>query len=350
MDIQDLRIFMRVAAVNNLSAVGTEMSLTTGTISKRLQALEDDLSVRLFDRTTRSIRITEEGAVFLEHVERILAELELARATVDGNVKSPRGKLKVSAPVNVGCRQFADGISSFMQAYPDIELHAELSDRNVSLQEEGFDVAIKTGVLADSALIAKRLATDPHVIAAAPSYLSANGVPRSPGELERHCCLVRGEDWSWPFVRRNTERAVRVTGRLRTNDENLLLRAALDGHGLIRISRGRVRLDLADGRLKAVLQDYDTTGDSAVWAVYPRNRHMLPRLRAFVDYFASWTRGAMDLEYYGKDVAATEKDAPETSSEAVPADAAKKKPAAARKRPARKPPRAAKADGLRTGA
>lgn len=348
MDIQDLRIFTRVAAVQNLSAVGTEMSLTTGTISKRLQALEDDLSVRLFDRTTRSIRITEEGALFLEHVERILAELELARATVDGNVKRPRGKLKVSAPVYVGCREFAEGISSFMQAYPEIEVHAELSDRNVSLQEEGFDVAIKTGVLADSALIAKRLATDPHVIAAAPAYLRASGVPRSPGELERHCCLVHGEDWSWPFVRRNAQRAVRVSGRLRANDESLLLRAALDGHGLIRVSKGRVRMDLADGRLKAVLQDYDSTGDSAVWAVYPRNRHMLPRLRAFVDFFVSWTRAAMDLEYYGKDAAAAGTNATTDNSPAAGKPAAKRKGAdTPRKRAPRKAAKATKPSGTR---
>lgn len=298
MDIQDLRIFMRVAAMQNLSAVGTEMSLTPGTISKRLQALEDELSVRLFDRTTRSIRITQEGALFLEHVERILAELELARANVDGNVRNPRGILKVSAPVHIGCREVADGISSFMLAYPEIEVHAELTDRNVNLQEEGFDVAIKTGVLPDSALIAKRLATDPHVIAAAPAYLRDHGAPRSPSELERHCCLVHGEERSWPFVRRNTQRSVRVSGRLRSNDQGLLLRAALDGHGLIRISKGRIRLCLADGRLRTVLQDYDTTGDSAVWAVYPRNRHMLPRLRAFVDFFASWTRAAMDMDHF----------------------------------------------------
>lgn len=296
MDIQDLRIFTRVAAMQNLSAVGTELSLTAGTISKRLQALEDELSVRLFDRSTRSIRITEEGSLFLEHAERILAELELARASVEGNAKRPRGRLKVSAPVQIGRSEVAEGLSSFMLAYPEIEIHAELTDRNVSLQEEGFDVAIRTGVLADSALIAKRLATDPQVIAASPAYLSKHGAPKTPAELERHCCLVRGEDWSWPFLRRTSQRTVRVTGRLRTNDDRLLLRAALDGHGLIRTSASRIRFELADGRLKIVLPNYDTTGDCAIWAVYPRNRHMLSRLRVFVDYFAAWTRVAMEQD------------------------------------------------------
>ncbi|CFX13561.1 putative Transcriptional regulator, LysR family [Candidatus Filomicrobium marinum] len=337
MDIQDLRIFTRVAAMQNLSAVGTEMSLTPGTISKRLQALEDELSVRLFDRTTRSIRITEEGALFLEHVDRILAELELARASVDGNVKSPRGKLKISAPVHIGGREVGEGISSFMRQHPEIEIHAELTDRNVSLQEEGFDVAIKTGVLADSALIAKRLATNPHVIAASQVYLDKHGVPKTPNELERHCCLVHGEDWAWPFARRNAQRSVRVTGRLRTNDDRLLMRAALDGHGLIRVSSGRVRSALADGRLRTVLEDYDTTGDSAVWAVYPRNRHMLPRLRSFVDFFAAWTRAAVDEDHQCKDVPVSGdggriRSAKENQQAAAPQPTRSKTPAPARKR------------------
>lgn len=334
MDIQDLRIFTRVAAMQNLSAVGTELSLSAGTISKRLQTLEDELSVRLFDRSTRSIRITEEGSLFLEHAERILAELELARASVEGNVKRPRGRLKVSAPVHVGRHEVADGISSFMQAHPEIEIHAELTDRNVSLQEEGFDVAIRTGVLADSALIAKRLATDPHAVVASPAYLSNHGAPKTPAELERHCCLVRGEDWSWPFARRTSERTVRVTGRLRTNDDRLLLRAALDGHGLIRVSTSRIRFELADGRLKVVLPEYDTTGDCAIWAVYPRNRHMLPRLRVFVDFFAAWTRVAM-----GQDEHETNVTEPDTGSVTAKRPPARKKASAAkpRKRAAPKP-------------
>lgn len=314
MDIQDLRIFTRVAAMQNLSAVGTELSLTAGTISKRLQALEDELSVRLFDRSTRSIRITEEGSLFLEHAERILAELELARASVEGNARRPRGKLKISAPVQIGRSEVAEGISGFMLAYPEIEIHAELTDRNVSLQEEGFDVAIRTGVLADCALIAKRLATDPQVIVASPAYLSTHGAPKTPAELERHCCLVRGEDWSWPFVRRTSQRTVRVAGKLRSNDDRLLLRAALDGHGLIRTSLSRIRLELADARLKVVLPNYDTTGDCAIWAVYRRNRHMLPRLRVFVDYFAAWTRAAM--EQVSQETAVTEPEGTQASNRA----------------------------------
>src|SRR6185503_16248588 len=126
MDIQDMRIFARVAALQNLSAVGTELGLTPGTISKRIQALEGELSARLFDRTTRSIRITEEGATFLGHVERILAEIEAARA-------------------GLGRRYVAPALCAFLRDYPEIEAHLDLQDRPVNLQEDGYDVAIRTG-------------------------------------------------------------------------------------------------------------------------------------------------------------------------------------------------------------
>src|SRR5262245_27305614 len=199
MDIQDLRIFARVAAVQNLSSVGTELGLTPGTISKRIQALEDELKVRLFDRTTRSIRITEEGATFLAHVERILVEIESARASVGDNATRPKGTLKISAPASFGRLFAAPAISDFMALYPEIEIHIDLSDRIANLQEEGYDVAIRAGVLSDSALIAKRLAPDRQIIVAAPRYLETHGMPRTPADLGNHECFVLGNNWQWQF-------------------------------------------------------------------------------------------------------------------------------------------------------
>ena len=181
MDIQDMRIFARVAAVQNLSAVGTELGLTPGTISKRIQALEDELSARLFDRTTRSIRITEEGAAFLAHVERILSEIEAARASVDDKVSKPKGKLKIAAPACLGRRYVAPALCEFVRAFPEIDVQVDLHDRQVNLQEDGYDIAIRTGALSDSSLIAKRLAPDRHVIAASPAYLARAGRPLRAG-------------------------------------------------------------------------------------------------------------------------------------------------------------------------
>lgn len=292
MDIQDLRIFARVAAVQNLSSVGTELGLTPGTISKRVQALEDELRVRLFDRTTRSIRITDEGATFLAHVERILQELESARASVGEHATRPRGTLKIAAPASFGRLYVAPAISDFMHAYPEIDIHVDLCDRPVNLQEEGYEVAIRTGELRDSALIAKRLAPDRQIVVASPAYLEAHGVPRTPADLGRHKCFVLGNNWQWSFARGEHEFSVRVGGRLKSNNGLMLHYAALRGHGLYQTSELLVREELKSGELVRVLPEYEVASNSAIWAVYPSSKHVLPKLRALLDFLAVWFRTA----------------------------------------------------------
>ncbi len=298
MDIQDLRIFARVAALQNLSAVGSEFGLTPGTISKRLQALESDLGVRLFDRTTRSIRITEEGVMFLRHAERILVELERARASVGENAARPVGQLKIAAPASLTRLFVAPSISDFMRAYPDIGVHIDLIDRPVNLQDDGYDVAIRAGVLTSSTLKAKRLAPDPQVVVASPAYLERNGDPASPADLVHHNCFVLGGNWQWTFAKGERRTAVRIDGRLRSNNGDLLRHAALDGHGIAQISEMRVREDLEKGRLARVLRDYEVVADSAVWAIYPDSKFMLPKLRVLLDFLGEWfrTRGARQGE------------------------------------------------------
>jgi DNA-binding transcriptional LysR family regulator len=292
MDIQDLRIFARVAAVQNLSSVGTELGLTPGTISKRIQALEDELRVRLFDRTTRSIRITDEGSTFLGHVERILLELESARASVGDHATRPSGTLKIAAPASFGRLYVAPAICDFMQAYPEIDIHVDLTDRNVNLQEEGYEVAIRTGVLRDSALIAKRLAPDRQIVVASPKYLETHGAPRAPSDLARHKCFVLGNNWQWLFARGEHEFTVRVGGRLKSNNGSILHYAALQGHGLYQTSELLVRTELAAGDLVKVLPEYEVVANSAIWAVYPSSKHVLPKLRVLLDFLAGWFRSA----------------------------------------------------------
>jgi len=292
MDIQDMRIFARVAAVQNLSAVGIELGLTPGTISKRIQALEDQLSARLFDRTTRSIRITEEGAAFLTHVERILAEVEAARASVDDKVSKPKGKLRIAAPAGLGRRYVAPALCAFLRDYPQIEAQLDLQDRAVNLQEDGYDVAVRTGTLSDSSVIAKRLAPDRHVIAASAAYLARRGQPTRAEDLCAHNCLVLGDRSQWSFSKDGVEKTVRVRGPFKSNDGELLCQAAIDGHGLIHASELEILTELRAGRLVQVLADYEIASNAAVWALYPSAKHMLPRMRVLLDFLTLWFRDA----------------------------------------------------------
>jgi DNA-binding transcriptional LysR family regulator len=292
MDIQDMRIFARVAAVQNLSAVGSELGLTPGTISKRIQALEDELSARLFDRTTRSIRITEEGSTFLGHVERILAEIEAARASVDDKVNKPKGKLKIAAPAALGRRYVAPALGVFLRAYPEIEVQLDLQDRPVNLQEDGYDVALRTGALSDSSVIAKRLAADRYVVVASPAYLARRGRPLRAEDLSNHSCLILGDRLQWSFNRNGIETGVRVSGPLKSNDGELLRQAALEGDGLIRASELELLPELSSGQLVQVLADYQIASNVAVWALYPSAKHMLPRMRVLLDFLTDWFRDA----------------------------------------------------------
>ncbi len=303
MDIQDLRIFARVARVGNLSAVGAEFELSAGTISKRLQSLEAELSVRLFDRTTRAISITEEGQTLLAQVERTLGDLDLAFAALAANVNRPRGRLRVSAPTSLGRDVIAPAICAFMAAYDDIEIQIDLTDRVVSMPEGGYDVAIRTGELADSSLIAKRLASDPQVVVAAPDYLAARGTPQVPQDLTKHSCLALGDAQYWSFARGDETTEVRVSGRLRSDNGELLRHAAVEGLGLLRISHARVADDLRAGLLQQVLEGYEASVGSGIWVVYPSSRHVLPKLRVFLTFLTQWFR---DDRKHGRSTEAVE--------------------------------------------
>ena len=288
MDIQDLLIFSRVSALQNLSAVGTELGLTPGTISKRIQALEEALAVRLFERTTRSIRITEEGTRFLGYVVRVLSELDEARLSMAESSGKPVGKIKISAPQGLARLFIAPAIASFLEAYVDIEVQLDTTDRQVNLHEEGYDIAIRSGSLNDSTLIAKRLTTDKVVIAASPAYLQAHGVPQTPESLSEHRCLALGDAWSWTFGTGDSEVAVRISSRLRSDSTEVLRIAAKAGLGLVRTTELVIADELATGELVQVLPGMIDNSSTGIYALYVSGRHVLPRQRVFLDHMAEW--------------------------------------------------------------
>jgi DNA-binding transcriptional LysR family regulator len=290
MDIQDLQIFARVAALQNLSAVGTELGLTPGTISKRVQALEEVLAVRLFDRTTRSIRITDEGTRFLDHVQRVLTELDMARSSMAASSGKPVGRLRISAPQIVGHRYVAPALTSFLAEFSDIEVQLDITDRHVNLHEEGYDVAIRCGALIDSTMIAKRLATDKVIICGSPQYLSEVGTPNTPEELPSHRCLLLGDTWSWTFGNGAQESTVRIGARLRSDSSDVLRQGALSGMGLMRTTAFTVADELASGQLVPVLSQHIDNCSTGVYALYVSGRHVLPRQRVFLDHMAEWFR------------------------------------------------------------
>lgn len=285
MDVHGMRVFARVAALSNISAAATELEMTPGNVSKRLQTLENSLGVRLFDRNTRMIRITEEGEMLLRSVTRILAEIDEVRETLAESATHPRGTLRVTAPAALG-RSVRPGICEFQQKHPNVTIDLNLTDRIVDILEEGYDVAIRTGPLPDSQLIAKRLAPDKYFILASPIYIEKYGRPQSPNDLVNHNCLVLGENSVWRFSNGNADLAVRVSGTLSSNSTEMLIEAAIYGLGILRISAMKTTDVIQSAQLVRVLEDYDVAGDTAIWALFPSSRHISPKVRVFLDFFA----------------------------------------------------------------
>lgn len=290
MDIQDLRIFSRVAALQSLSAAAGELGLTPGAVSKRLQALEEELGARLFHRTTRSIRITEEGRLLVDHARRILDEVDRARASVGANVLAPRGLIKLATPATLARVVVFDAVTSFMRTYPEIEVVVNITDQSVNLQDDGYDVAIRTGEAPESSLISHRLASDHEVLVAAPRYIERHGEPTQSCDLTTHACLVLNEQTTWTLTIEGRQVTARPGGRVRANDSEFLYQSALTGEGIMRVSRLRADDDLRSGRLVMVLPNYEVSPGSAIWAVYPSSRYVMPRLRVLLDFLADWFR------------------------------------------------------------
>ncbi len=285
--LEGLPVFVRTVREGSFSAAARALDLTPSAVSKQIGRLEDRLSVRLFNRTTRRLSLTEEGAAFYERAGRILADLEDAAAAVSSLRAAPRGRLRVTLPTGFGILHLLPALPDFLARYPDLEVDVDVNDRFVNLVEEGFDVGLRIGDLEDSSLIGRRLATNRRVIAAAPPYLHAKGAPQRIGELVDHNCLVytyRAQRHDWHVVDdSDKETVVTVKGNLETNNPMILRESALAGVGLVLLPLWLIGPDLKAGRLVQVLPQYHGP-DSAIRVVYPSGRHLSARVRCFVDF------------------------------------------------------------------
>ncbi|MDR3440101.1 LysR family transcriptional regulator [Telmatospirillum sp.] len=285
--LDSMEAFVRVAESHSFSEAARRLQLSKSVISRQVSALETQLGARLFHRTTRSLSLTEVGQAYFERCSRILSEIEEANLSVSSLQSTPRGKLRVNAPMSFGILHLAPLLPGFLDRFPDIDIDMVMNDRFVSLVDEGFDVAVRIGKLEDSSLIARQLAPARKVVCASPAYLARHGTPQTPDDLLQHCCLTysnRTSPEEWLFVAPDGHRwSVEVTGRLRVNNGDVLREAALGDAGVIIIPSFIVGRDLQAGTLVSLLADF-VPQDLAIHAVYPHNRHLSPKVRAFVDF------------------------------------------------------------------
>jgi LysR family transcriptional activator of dmlA len=286
-NVSDLGFFVLVVKVGSLSAAAQELGVTAPTASKRLASIERRLGVRLLNRTTRRMSLTAEGEAFLSEGSRLLHELALLEQRLTGARAAPRGLLRVQATLGFGRRHVTPAVSSFAQRFPQVEVQLHLSDRPVSLVEEGFDVAVRIGELADGRLTARRVAANARLLCASPAYLRDAGEPAKPADLQAHQCIVIRESdetyGSWHLARGSQRETVKVRGRLSTNDGEAALEWALAGHGILMRSQWDAARHLRSGRLRIVLPQW-TLPSADIHAVFPTKKDLSAKTRAFVDH------------------------------------------------------------------
>ena len=284
-------VFSKVVQGGSLSAAARELGISPAVVSRTLAAMEARLGVRLINRTTRSLHLTDEGASYYETCSRILAEIEEADAAAAARRVEPQGMLRVALPASFGLNHIAPLIPRFAERYPKVELALSLSDRSINLIEEGFDLAIRIAELKDSSLAARKLAPNRRVVCASPAYLRQHVEPKTPQDLARHNCLIatweQGMAMNWEYKSPVGKRgSVRVTGRYACDNWEVLREWAVAGLGVALKSTWDVRKHLEDGSLVPLMPGYDFSSDVGIYAVYPHRRHLPAKTRVFIDFLA----------------------------------------------------------------
>lgn len=282
----EMETFARVVESGSFSHAARDLHMTPSAVSKMIGRLEDRLGVRLLSRTTRKLSLTEEGRVFYQRITPILAEVEEAEETVSLSTAEARGVLKINASTAFGQYQIVPLIPAMLEKYPSLQVQLTMTDSIVNLVEEGYDVSIRIGTLTDSSLIARKLGTAHRVLVASPDYLKRHGTPKCPIDLKDHECLKLSIPTSlnkWEFNMDDGPSTVEVSGRFEADNAIALHEAALAGLGLFRAATFVVGDDIKTGKLVPVLQEFEIAGDPGIFAVWPHNRNLSAKVRAFVD-------------------------------------------------------------------
>lgn len=276
--------FVHVAETQSFTQAAQRLSVSTAKVSRQVNALEKRLNVKLFYRSTRTVSLTQEGNLFYRHCRHILNDLEAAEHAVTRLQHHPQGLIKLTAPATYGEKKIAPLINDFVLQHPQVEISAYFTNRQIDLIDDGYDIAIRLGKLKDSSLMAKKLTERVIYLCAAPAYLNQCGTPLSLSDLDKHNCLLGTLDY-WHFYDTAGERNLKVSGTLRYNSGEALLDAALKGLGIVQLPDYYVNEHIASGKLTVLLDDRRGR-DQGVWAVYPANRYLSPKIRTLIDYLS----------------------------------------------------------------
>ncbi|WP_322092574.1 LysR family transcriptional regulator [Paraburkholderia bannensis] len=292
-----IRSFLYASESGSFSKAAERLGVKTSTVSRYITALEKDLGIALFNRSTRGLVLTEGGRVFRQQAVLVMQTLEEAREVTSSLNLSPRGLLRVTIPSSFGRRHIIPHLPAFMARFPKIDVDVIVTDEVVNLVDAAVDLAVRTGALPDSQLMARQLTNHRRLACASPSYITKRGQPTAPSDLAEHEMLrfSLSPDDRWIFVKRekghpSQEVSVDLRGRLRINDTDSLLELAVKGHGIALLPTWACEQALKDGQLVTLLPEWEVQLSKAtpgVWAVYPRKKTVSSKVRAFIDFYSA---------------------------------------------------------------
>jgi DNA-binding transcriptional LysR family regulator len=278
----DLRIFLAVAAARSLSDAARRLDVMPMQVSRRITALERELGVRLFQRTTRAVSLTAEGEAFLPFAHTMIEAEESAIGELQPSSSRVRGLLRMTAPSVFGQSIVLPMLPKLLQRYPDLQVELDVSDTVVDLVGRGFDLALRVAPLADSELVARRIAPNPRVLCAAPHYLRQHGTPCTVAELDQHSCIVLQAVPKWPFVVNGEIVRRRVQGRVMISNVGAVRDAAIEGLGIAMLAYWDVLPQLREGSLKEIQLTDGSMEQLSVWAVTPTRQYIPARVKVFL--------------------------------------------------------------------
>jgi LysR family transcriptional regulator for bpeEF and oprC len=289
--LQSMEIFRWVVELGSFSRAADRLDLSKATVTAHVAALENRLGIKLLNRTTRRLALTDDGAAYLDHVRRVLADVEETEGMLTAGRTAPRGLLRVDLPNAIGRQFVVPALPRFAAQYPALRVVAILEDRRVDLLEEGVDAAVRIGPLADSSLVARRVYEASWVTCASPDYLALHGTPQTPADLAGHQCLglysvTLGAVLEWVFEQAGERVAFRPEGALAVSNGEALLDAAVAGAGIATLFDVTSARWIASGALRPVLADWQRRDRYPISVVYPQSRHLSAKVRAFADFVA----------------------------------------------------------------
>ena len=288
--LANMLAFEVVGRTGSFAEAARQLNIANSVVSKRIKDLEDLLGTQLLVRTTRKVRLTETGYSYLEHVRRILDEIEEVEALVQNRQDNPVGTIKLAAPVSFGMQYLGPAISDYLARYPEVAIRTYLSDRHVGLIDEGYDLAIRTGPLEDSTLMARRIVKARRVICGSPNYFVRHGKPQTMADLKQHNCLSYlniGDGKAWPYSKGAHRQWQPVSGNFLADNGDLLHEAAIAGCGLALLPTFIVGESIKAGKLEIVLSEYEEQ-DFGIYAVYQHTRHLSIKIRTLIDHLCDY--------------------------------------------------------------